>query len=328
MRIIDWHPVWKKITTGGFAVIVVASVVYLLMNRETIELNDAAQKNFGGTYVNGALGVTHYELLGDDDLPTVVMLHGANTGMWDFDLQIDALRNSGFRVLRYDALGHGLSARPDIAYTRNAYVSQLEQLLTSLNIEGQVFLLGHSLGGAAAVAFASAMSTRVKAMTLVSPVINGVDASLPYFVCNTPILGDFLVRVGMISVLRHRAHVQWEDSGVDISKYDYLFERQATIKGFEHASCSMFQTDLVGDYRESFKAVGSAGIPGLMVYGGDDRTILKEDVESLKKEMPSFRFHLYPDGGHCAHISYKDSFNRELVAFFTSHISSQKHSAR
>ena len=328
MRIIDWHSVWKKITIGILAVIVVASVVYLVMNRETIELDDAARKHFGGTYAKGALGVTHYELLGDDDQPTVVMLHGANTGMWDFDLQIDALRNAGFRVLRYDALGHGLSERPDIAYTRNAYVSQLEQLLAALDIEGQVFLLGHSLGGAAAVAFASAMPARVKAITLVSPVINGVNASLPYFVCNTPVLGNFLLRVGMVNVLRRRAHGQWEGSVADTSVYDRLFERQATIKGFEKASCSMFQTDLVGDYRESFRTVGRNRIPGLLVYGGNDQTVLKGDVAALKKEMPSFRFHLYPEGGHCAHISYKDSFNRELVKFFTSHINSQNLSAR
>ncbi|MBN2714659.1 MAG: alpha/beta hydrolase [Deltaproteobacteria bacterium] len=290
------------------------------MDRESVALDDASRKQFGGTYARGALGVTHYELLGDSTEPVVVMLHGATTGIWDFDLQVDALRNAGFRVLRYDALGRGLSDRPDIAYTKTVYVSQLEQLLEKLEISTPVFLLGHSLGGATAVEFASGSPAKVQALALISPVINAVNASMPYWVCNTPIVGDFLLRVGMIDVLHRRANEQWQDAPVDMSLYDRLFERQASIQGFEHASCSMFQTDLVGDYREAYKAVGNNRIPGLMIYGGMDNVIVRDDVEALKSDLPSFRFHLYPEGGHCTHISYRDSVNRELVKFFKSHL--------
>ena len=322
MRIIDWHSVWKRTIIGFLIFVAIVSIVYVAMDRENVVLDAAARKRFGGAYLQGPLGTTHYQLLGEADEPVVVMLHGASIGLWDFDLQIGALRNAGFRVLRFDSLGRGLSDRPNFAYTRSVYVSQLEQLLERLSIDGPVFLMGHSLGGATATEFAAGSPERVHAMALISPVVNPVNMKMPLFICNTPVIGDFLLRTGMISALHSRANAQWRHSSVDVAKYDRLFQRAISIEGYEHAACSMFRTSAMGDYRDSYKAVGEHNIPGLMVYGGEDETVLRKDVDDLKKVLPSFRFHLYPEAEHSAHIRYKDAVNRELIKFFKSHLPS------
>ncbi|MBN2528928.1 MAG: alpha/beta hydrolase [Deltaproteobacteria bacterium] len=297
------------------------TAVYLAAHRETISLNAKTRAQFGGLYAQLPEGMTHYELLGNDDhAPLVVFLHGSTVSIWDFDLQVKALLSAGFRVLRYDALGRGLSDRPEIAYTRDVYVSQLKHLLKYLKVSEPVFLLGHSLGGATAMQFSASYPSKVRGIALLSPVINSVHVRAPFFVCNTPVVGDVLLRLAMIKILHVRANQQWEGAPVDMSYYDELFARQTAIQGFEHAVCSMFQTDLIGDYRDTYKQVGESGIPGWLVYGGKDNAIWPGDVEALKSDMPSFRFRFFPDGAHSIHVQYSGVFNRELVRFFQSQL--------
>jgi pimeloyl-ACP methyl ester carboxylesterase len=45
-----------------------------------------------------------------------------------------ALANAGYRVLRYDQYGRGLSDRPNIEYTADVYDRQLGELLDALHI--------------------------------------------------------------------------------------------------------------------------------------------------------------------------------------------------
>lgn len=315
----DLKPYCKKRGVRFFLVFSVIAVaifaVYLASDRECIILNPQTRAQFGGTYAHLPVGTTHYMFGGPDNGPVVVLLHGATVSIWDFDLQVEVLQKGGFRVLRFDALGRGLSNRPEVAYTRSLHETQLVQLLDHLQITQPVVLLGHSLGGAAAVNFAAKHPSRVRAVSLISPVINSINTLAPFIVCNTPVLGLVVLRLAMIHVLRNRANGQWTDAGVNVSHYEQLFERQISIQGFEHAVCSMFQTDLVGDYRDSYKKLGQLQIPGLLVYGENDGDILATEVEQLVTWMPKFSFVEMKNAQHSAHVEYKEKFNHILLDF-------------
>ncbi|MBN2343201.1 MAG: alpha/beta hydrolase [Deltaproteobacteria bacterium] len=308
----------KRVFLVVGTVISVMWVGYIFADREQIVLSDAVREEFGGDYVKLPCGVTHYERLGDNAAPMVVLLHGSTLSIWDFDLQVETLLNAGFQILRYDALGRGLSDRPDVDYTRDLYVTQLLQVLDALEINEQVILLGHSLGGAIAMEFTSRFPSKVRGVALLSPVINSVHSTPPFVICNTPIIGDFLLRVAMLEVLRVRANGQWAGVGVNVEKYDRLFRRQASIEGFEHAVCSMFRTDLVGDYRATFRKVGKQNIPGLIVYGEDDPVIWSSDVEALRPQLKSFSFEKIQGGKHSTHVQNRSAFDRILLTFLNS----------
>lgn len=82
---------------------------------------------------------------GPADAPTLVLSGslGTHLGMWD--AQIPAFARH-FRVLRYDARGHGASSVPPAPYTLEQLGRDVTMLLDSLSIEG-VHFCGLSIGG-------------------------------------------------------------------------------------------------------------------------------------------------------------------------------------
>jgi len=297
------------------AITAAMSIWYVLANREHGTLNASDRTRMGGSYVSLSAGITRYSLTGPSDGKIVVLLHGASTGLWDFDLQVFPLEHAGFRVLRYDAFGRGFSDRPDVPYTRDLLRTQLDELLARLHLNGDVALVGHSLGGAIAVHFAAKNPRRVRALALISPVVNRVRARGPYIACNTPLLWRFLNRVAVIPTLRKRAAAQWKDAKLTASRYDRLFAQQASFDGFERASCSMFQTDLTADYRNDYAKIGAARIPSLLIWGRKDDTIAGETIDEARARLTGVHFVVWPDVGHSPHIEAASECNKALVSF-------------
>lgn len=81
---------------------------------------------------------------GDGD--PVVLIHGwpLSHGMWD--AQINALVDAGYRVIAYDRRGFGQSGQPNGGYDYDTFASDLNDLLSALNLK-DVTLAGFSMGG-------------------------------------------------------------------------------------------------------------------------------------------------------------------------------------
>jgi pimeloyl-ACP methyl ester carboxylesterase len=104
---------------------------------------------------------------GDRDATTLVMLHGLasdHTGLLDL-----AGCLPGFRVIVPDLPGFGRSQPHTRGHTIGGYVRVLESLRRRLGI-GRFVLLGHSLGAAIALAYASTHRAAVHGLCLVNPV--------------------------------------------------------------------------------------------------------------------------------------------------------------
>src|SRR5579859_6125280 len=86
-----------------------------------------------------------YRLDGAETQPVLVLSNSIGTTLHMWDGQIDALTQH-FRVLRYDARGHGQSDAPAGAYSMDRLGRDVIELLDALGIERAHFL-GLSLGG-------------------------------------------------------------------------------------------------------------------------------------------------------------------------------------
>ncbi|MDA7430064.1 alpha/beta hydrolase [Primorskyibacter aestuariivivens] len=89
---------------------------------------------------------TAYDLTGPESAPVVVLIHGLGLtrgATWDGIAPVLARR---FRVLSYDLLGHGESARPEGPVNLTALSEQVIALMDALGIERSA-LVGFSLGG-------------------------------------------------------------------------------------------------------------------------------------------------------------------------------------
>jgi 3-oxoadipate enol-lactonase len=123
--------------------------------------------------LQGAGGVA---LSGDDagEGPAVVLLHGLSATRRSVVQGSRQLIRRGYRLIAYDARGHGASSPPDHlkAYEYADLVADLERVLDQLGIERPV-LVGSSMGAAAAMAFTLAHPERVPALVQITPAYTG-----------------------------------------------------------------------------------------------------------------------------------------------------------
>ena len=112
------------------------------------------------------LSGTHVRIEGTG--PPVVLIHGVGLDleMWD---GIAAALADRFRVIRYDLLGHGASHDPPGPRRLGDFVAQLGELLAALDLQ-PVDLVGFSMGGLIARAFAAARDGRVRRLVLMNTV--------------------------------------------------------------------------------------------------------------------------------------------------------------
>ena len=90
-------------------------------------------------------GSTFHCRIDGDQGPWVMLSHGLATDMTMWDELTDALKNR-YRVLRYDARGHGRSAATAGDYTLAMLVADAAGILDALDI-GQTHFAGLSMGG-------------------------------------------------------------------------------------------------------------------------------------------------------------------------------------
>ena len=96
----------------------------------------------------------------------VVLIHGVGLDATIWEAQAAALAER-YRVVAYDMLGHGQSACPPGARALGDFVDQLAELLDALELR-RVALVGFSMGGLVARAFAAAYPERVSHLALLS----------------------------------------------------------------------------------------------------------------------------------------------------------------
>lgn len=100
----------------------------------------------------------------------VVLIHGVglNKEMWGG--QVVGLA-SDYRVIAYDMLGHGQSPRPQLGCGLPGYAAQLAELLDHLQLP-QATIIGFSMGGLVARAFALHYPQRLAALVVLNSVFN------------------------------------------------------------------------------------------------------------------------------------------------------------
>ncbi|NKB77402.1 MAG: alpha/beta fold hydrolase [Gammaproteobacteria bacterium] len=121
--------------------------------------------------VNG----TAYDLIGPEDAPVVLLIHGLGLNRRTWHSHIPRL-NQHFRVLNIDLFGHGESAPPPEKPSLALFSEQLKSLLDELSID-LCGVIGFSLGGMINRRFAMDYPWMVSALVILnSPHERGEEA--------------------------------------------------------------------------------------------------------------------------------------------------------
>lgn len=121
----------------------------------------------------GATLTLEGETLGDG--PPVVLLHGLSATRRNVVQGSRALAKRGYRLISYDARGHGRSS-PAPSYAYPELVEDLGAVLDQLELD-RTALVGSSMGAATAMAFALEHPERVPALVQITPAYTGYARS-------------------------------------------------------------------------------------------------------------------------------------------------------
>jgi pimeloyl-ACP methyl ester carboxylesterase len=95
----------------------------------------------------------HYQLLGPEDGPRLVFLHGLFGAAANWRTTMNAFKDR-YQILAYDQRGHGRSFQPESGYAPEDYASDLAEILEELKWS-EIHLVGHSMGARNALQFAA-----------------------------------------------------------------------------------------------------------------------------------------------------------------------------
>lgn len=251
-------------------------ILMLPLLRELLRrrLSEARRKGAPGSYANLKSGRTYYDWHGHVDGPVAVLVHGLSTSSYVWGGVTEILTRMGFRILTYDLYGRGLSDRVPGAQDADFHLRQLTELLEDQKIEDSFTLVGYSMGGAVATAFANRHPEKLDRLVLFAPA--GLESNMGWFtrfIVKTPVLGDWLFHMFYPRALR--GGIVAEQREFDSAVPDIWTKQIAEMRyhGYFAAMLSSLRHLVAKDQSAEHRAIAEQDLPVLAVWGERDDVI-------------------------------------------------------
>jgi pimeloyl-ACP methyl ester carboxylesterase len=278
---------------------------YKYNNKEEKTLTAANRKNIEGSFIKLSKGVTHYQLEGPANGEVVILVHGFSVPYYIWDGTYEFLVKNGYKVLRYDMYGRGYSDRPDVAYDKELYNTQLLDLINGLKLQGHVNLAGISFGGQMITNFTCQHPGLINKVILIDPAYENEKPVAPkYFTLfNEAVNSDQRAWGQLDDFLYPRKHPEWVKHYLPQMRY----------KGFRNALVStMYDYDQNG--RQSNTCLNSANKPVLLIWGKKDKTVPFRFSDSIRSVL-KVDFFPVADAAHLPSIEKPDTVNNKILSF-------------
>lgn len=271
------------------------------LKTETLRINDRARKIHKGYYIILKDGSTRYQL-SNGERETIVLVHGFSSPYFIYDGLYEQLVEAGYRVLRYDLMGRGLSDRPKIKYDADAFVRQLNELTDRL-LPGEKFtLIGTSMGGIISTRFAQIHPDKVKRIILLAPaVMDTFKAPASFKMCKIPIIGPLIFRIAApYPIVANCSSELRVATDYERDRYILRFTDFARYKGYFRSLASSL-ADCILDYETSmsaYRAAAASGIPILVIWGTEDHTMPYYQIDRMREVCPDATYITYEGAYH------------------------------
>lgn len=260
----------------------------------------------------------HYNDIGEG-AETVVMLHGSGPGAsgWaNFNRNIEPLVTAGYRVILMDCPGWSKSDPIVCTGSRSDLNARaLKGLLDGLGLD-KVHIIGNSMGGHSAVAFALSNPARVGKLVLMGGGTGGPSQFVPMPTEGIKLLQG-LYREPTIDNLKKMMAVFVFDSS---SLTEELFQARLDNMLARRDHLENFVKSLAANPRQfpDFgPRLGEVTAPALVIWGRDDRFVPMDVGLRLIWGMPNAELHIFNRCGHWAQWEHADKFNRMVLDFLT-----------
>ncbi len=279
-------------------------------------LTEAETSRFMRIVVDALDVQVHYNDAGNG-AETVVMLHGSGPGAsgWaNFNRNVDAFFGAGYRVILLDCLGWNKSDPVVCKSSRSELNARtLKAVLDGLNLD-RVHIVGNSMGGHSAVAFALANPTRVGKLILMGGGTGGPSQFVPMPTEGIKLLQG-LYREPTFENLKKMLNVFVFDAS---TLTDDLIEARLNNMMSRKDHLENFVASLAANpkqFGDVGPRLGEITAPTLVIWGRDDRFVPMDCGLRLLWGMPNAELHIFNRCGHWAQWEHADKFNRMVLDF-------------
>lgn len=258
----------------------------------------------------------HYNDAGNGE--AVIMMHGSGPGAsgWsNFHRNVEAFVAAGYRVILPDSPGWNKSDPIVVKSGSRAVINAaaVKGLMDQLDIP-KAHLVGNSMGGVNALAFALAYPERLGKMVIMGgggvgqslfvpmplegikllfglyrqPTLENLKKMLDVFVFDPSALTPELIQGRMDNMMRHKEHLE-----------NFVASFDANPKQFPDMS----------------PRLAEIGAPTLVTWGRDDRFVPLDSGLRLTWGLQDAEMHIFSRCGHWAQWEHADKFNRLVIDF-------------
>ena len=311
------HRIRKVLLSILLALVLLLASLYLILNVEKLDLTDAARENAAGDFVELSAGLVHYQLEGPADSPLIVLVHGFSVPAYIWDPTYLALKEAGYQVLRFDLYGRGYSDRPDVTYDISLFSTQLEELLSELEVDEPVHLIGLSMGGPVVARYANRHPDLVRGITLIAPGVVQVNWK-DIFPLNLPGVGEYLMAAVMEPILLPRMQNSDFYQPENFPGWEERYRVQLQYKGTGRALLSTVRNLVELESEQEYQKLHETKLPVLLIWGSEDQSISRENIQVLQGLLPDMQVQIIEKGGHISHYEFPEIVNPILLEFIDS----------
>lgn len=249
----------------------------------------------------------------------IVLIHGWPLSHKAWEKQISALVAGGFRVIAYDRRGFGQSDAPWEGYDYDSLASDLDALITQLNLR-QVNLVGFSMGGGEVIRYLTRYGAgKINKIALVASIIPLVKQKddnpdgVPEAALHGILEALQTDRLAFLSNF-HPAFYNYKEDGNPISKQQLQYDFSISSHAAPHATIGAAKAWMDTDFRTECKDIT---VPTLIIHGKADATVpIATSADQAAALIPNSQLITYDDAPHGLNITHADRLNNDLAAFF------------
>ncbi|CAN01989.1 MULTISPECIES: alpha/beta fold hydrolase [Clavibacter] len=269
----------------------------------------------------------HHGLLKDTNLHVddtggtgrpVVLIHGWPLSGESWSKQVPAFEAAGFRVITYDRRGFGRSDKPLTGYDYDTFASDLDAVLTELDLV-DVTLVGFSMGGGEIARY---IGTRGEARlhsvvfaSAVPPYLEKTDDNP-----DGPLTKDAAAE--MTAGLTKDEDSFYDEFTTGFYSANGVLkvteaERQEAIalahQSKKHAALASMAAFATTDFRDDLTKVT---VPTLVIHGDSDATVPFEGSgERTHRAIAGSELHVVKDAPHGVTVSHPEEWNQAVLEF-------------
>ncbi|MBE9043078.1 alpha/beta fold hydrolase [Pleurocapsales cyanobacterium LEGE 10410] len=253
----------------------------------------------------------------ESDRPPILFLHGIPAHSYTWQKTMSFLADEGIPSIAPDWLGCGFSDKPsqrDFAYTPEAFLQELSELVTALKLD-KFYLAVQGFLGSVGIQYALLNPDRLAGLIILNAPIAG-NAKLPWLMkqFTFPVMGDMMTQDPLLvdRTLEKGSGFVVADKDLDVLRKPFLQSSQVGRSLMAIAKKLQLDTNT----KEIESGLKQWSLPTLIIWGAADKWLDVADAKQLAAANSEITLVELPTAKHYPQEHWASDIAKEIVQFF------------